>query len=80
MNKHHNSLDGIDVCGDRLIDEIERVLQVNSDITHISFIGYSQGGLILRYVIGRLYSEEYFSRIIPVVRALYVHFLYQLSF
>ncbi|GAX72937.1 hypothetical protein CEUSTIGMA_g392.t1 [Chlamydomonas eustigma] len=59
--------DGIDVCGERLITLIkERIETLASEesciVTHLSFIGYSMGGLITRYVVGKLEWEGSFSK------------------
>ena len=35
-------------------------------VTRISFIGYSLGGLINRYVIGKLYAKRFFDTIQPI--------------
>lgn len=70
-NQGYFTYDGIDVCGARLVHEIEDELAALSDqlkvnVTHISIIGYSLGGLISRYAIGLLYTSGLFDRIKPV--------------
>lgn len=59
--------DGIDVCGDRLVDRILSHLawleSVRKSVTRISFVGYSLGGLIVRYAIGKLFSQGLFNKI-----------------
>ncbi|KAJ3122921.1 hypothetical protein HK098_002327 [Nowakowskiella sp. JEL0407] len=73
LNGHRNlelkTYDGIDVCGDRFVDEIEdKIEEFNANgckVTKISFIGYSLGGLINRYVIGKLYVKGFFNNIKP---------------
>jgi hypothetical protein len=57
--------DGIDVCGERCVDLIiKTVAEIN--VVKISLIGYSLGGLIVRYVAGRLYHLGYFKQIQPM--------------
>jgi hypothetical protein len=56
--------DGIDACGERCVDLILKTIsEVN--MNRISFIGYSLGGLILRYVVGRLYHLRIFEQLKP---------------
>ncbi|KAG9290580.1 hypothetical protein G9A89_020950 [Geosiphon pyriformis] len=61
--------DGIDICGDRLIEEInEEINNLKEDgrkIIKFSIIGYSLGGLISRYAIGILHQEGFFKEIQP---------------
>lgn len=41
--------DGIDICGDRCIESIQKLVADTAEvIDKVSFIGYSLGGLILR--------------------------------
>jgi hypothetical protein len=51
--------DGIDVCGARLADEIEALLQMHSlpTGTRLSLLGHSLGGLITRHAIGVLFER-----------------------
>ncbi|EPS63333.1 hypothetical protein M569_11451, partial [Genlisea aurea] len=49
------SLDGVDVMGDRLSDEIVEVIKRKPSLTKISFVSHSVGGLVARYAIGKLY-------------------------
>ncbi|KAI8894006.1 putative serine esterase-domain-containing protein [Globomyces pollinis-pini] len=58
--------DGIDVCGQRVVSDIHQFLVDIPAVDRISFIGYSLGGLILRYAIGKLYSEGFFSKVKPI--------------
>ncbi|KAI8916087.1 putative serine esterase-domain-containing protein [Gorgonomyces haynaldii] len=57
------TFDGADVCGEKAVAEI---LKHSEDILTVSFIGYSQGGLILRYAIGKLYNLGFFKRVEPL--------------
>lgn len=49
------SLDGVDVMGERLGQEVLGVIKQKPNLRKISFIAHSVGGLVARYVIGRLY-------------------------
>jgi len=57
-NGRERTLAGIHVCGDRLVEELRRIVSSNLDLTQISFIAHSMGGLISRYAIGRLYDTK----------------------
>lgn len=59
-------IDGIDICGDRALIEIEAALAADNAISMVSLIGYSLGGLILRYVIGRMYFKKLFETVMPI--------------
>ncbi|KAI4962207.1 hypothetical protein J4E86_001239 [Alternaria arbusti] len=62
--------DGIDTGGERVAEEVERKLEelaeAGHDITKISVVGYSLGGLIARYAIGLLFRRCIFEKIQPV--------------
>ncbi|GIL71278.1 hypothetical protein Vretimale_2862 [Volvox reticuliferus] len=62
--------DGIDICGERLFQGVksahDNLVHQGTPPTHISFIGYCLGGLIARYVAGRLFSEGYFDHVTPL--------------
>ncbi|PIA28709.1 hypothetical protein AQUCO_06700019v1 [Aquilegia coerulea] len=49
------TLDGIDVMGERLAEEVVELIHRNPEARKISFVGHSMGGLVARYAIGRLY-------------------------
>ncbi|RWR87429.1 putative lipase [Cinnamomum micranthum f. kanehirae] len=49
------TLDGVDVMGERLAQEVIEVIQRKPKVRKISFIAHSIGGLVARYAIGRLY-------------------------
>ncbi|CAG8731580.1 7235_t:CDS:2, partial [Dentiscutata erythropus] len=74
LNAKHNTsdytYDGIDICGERLVKEINDEVNYINDknlykISKISFVGYSLGGLIARYAIGVLYNQGFFNEIDP---------------
>ncbi|KAK9070222.1 hypothetical protein SSX86_010622 [Deinandra increscens subsp. villosa] len=52
------TLDGVDVMGTRLADEVLSVIQRYPNLLKISFIGHSLGGLIARYAIAKLYTQD----------------------
>ncbi|GIL80454.1 hypothetical protein Vretifemale_9661, partial [Volvox reticuliferus] len=56
VNRLTDTYDGIDVCGQRLADEIRSVAASHPSLQRISVIGHSMGGLLLRYAIGVLYN------------------------
>ena len=70
LNTHINSgdhtYDGIDWCGERLVKdvykEVERVeTDEESMVAKLSLIGYSLGGLVVRYAAGVMYSDGFFG-------------------
>ncbi|CAI9278408.1 unnamed protein product [Lactuca saligna] len=62
VGSRHNSalatLDGIDVMGSKLADEVISMIERNPKVEKISFIGHSLGGLISRYAIAKLYTQN----------------------
>ncbi|KZV41070.1 hypothetical protein F511_14046 [Dorcoceras hygrometricum] len=52
------TLDGVDVMGERLAEEVLEVVKRKSDLRKISFIAHSVGGLVARYAIGILYRPR----------------------
>lgn len=66
----NHTYDGIDVCGDRLVDAIlQRIQQEKQEgrqVVKVSFIGYSLGGLILRYAAGKLLVMGVFNTVKPM--------------
>ncbi|KAL2863619.1 lipase ROG1 family protein [Aspergillus lucknowensis] len=69
-NTGNLTYDGVEVCGERLANEIEETLE-NSEtgghkIKKLSVIGYSLGGLIARYALGLLYSQGWLDKLEPV--------------
>ncbi|AQK41683.1 alpha/beta-Hydrolases superfamily protein [Zea mays] len=51
------TLDGVDVMGERLANEVLDVISRRPEITKISFLAHSVGGLAARYAIARLYRH-----------------------
>lgn len=51
------TLDGVDVMGDRLVEEILEVIKRRPGLQQISFVAHSVGGLVARYAIGKLYHS-----------------------
>ncbi|KAL7108555.1 hypothetical protein ACP275_06G119400 [Erythranthe tilingii] len=50
------TLDGVDVMGERLADEVLEVIKRKLRLRKISFVAHSVGGLVARYAIGKLYK------------------------
>ena len=50
--KQAQTYDGIDVCGERLADEMRRVVALHPRLERLSIVGHSMGGLISRYAAG----------------------------
>lgn len=60
-SKRNSSLltfNGVDVMGNRLANEVMSVIKRNPNLQKISFIGHSLGGLIARYAIAKLYTQD----------------------
>lgn len=55
------TFDGIDCCGDRLVTLVESIVEEHArqglTVAKISLIGYSLGGLICRYAVGKLFAS-----------------------
>jgi hypothetical protein len=70
-NSGLSTYDGIEVCGERVTNEIEENLEELAregiQVKKFSVIGYSLGGLVARYAIGLLYHRGLFDKIEPVV-------------
>ncbi|XP_020600196.1 putative lipase ROG1 [Phalaenopsis equestris] len=54
-NMHKLTLDGVDVMGERLAEEVADVINSKPELKKISFVAHSVGGLVARYAIGKLY-------------------------
>ncbi|XP_054787760.1 lipid droplet phospholipase 1 isoform X2 [Prosopis cineraria] len=52
------TLDGVDVMGERLAEEVIDVIQRKPNMRKISIVAHSVGGLVARYAIGRLYRSS----------------------
>jgi predicted esterase len=63
--------DGIELGGERVCLEIEEELEAirkkGGNITKLSIVGYSLGGLVARYAIGLLYAKGVLDQVEPVV-------------
>lgn len=57
QNAMFKTFDGIELIGYRTILEIARFVKQHEGINKISIVGYSMGGLVGRFVIGKLWSE-----------------------
>lgn len=52
------TLDGVDVMGQRLAEEVLNVIKEKPNLSKISFLTHSVGGLVARYAIGILYQPS----------------------
>ncbi|KAK9166102.1 hypothetical protein Scep_001293 [Stephania cephalantha] len=52
------TLDGIDVMGERLAEEVKLVIKSRPELQKISFVSHSLGGLVARYAIAKLYGKS----------------------
>ncbi|XP_028794539.1 putative lipase YOR059C [Neltuma alba] len=52
------TLDGVDVMGERLAEEVIDVIRRKPNMRKISIVAHSVGGLVARYAIGRLYRPS----------------------
>ncbi|GJP53612.1 hypothetical protein CLOM_g12766 [Closterium sp. NIES-68] len=50
------TVDGVDVVGNRLADEVRQVIRKNPQLRRISFIAHSLGGVLSRYAIAQMYA------------------------
>ncbi|SCV68157.1 BQ2448_278 [Microbotryum intermedium] len=72
LNEWTNTYDGIDICAERVVREIdqecERIAQDGGHVKRFSIVGYSLGGLVARYVLGLLESRSpsFFDDVKPV--------------
>lgn len=69
-NGYFKTFDGIEIVGDRIVREIKVFLKTRTEkelksLKWLSFISYSMGGLIARYVIGEMlpYLEKNYANI-----------------
>uniref|UniRef100_A0A8I7BJB7 DUF676 domain-containing protein n=1 Tax=Hordeum vulgare subsp. vulgare TaxID=112509 RepID=A0A8I7BJB7_HORVV len=56
-NMNTLTLDGVDVMGERLADEVLDVISRKPELSKISFLAHSVGGLVARYAIAKLYRH-----------------------
>ncbi|KVH98779.1 protein of unknown function DUF676, lipase-like protein [Cynara cardunculus var. scolymus] len=52
------TFNGVDVMGNRLANEVTSVIKRHPGLQKISFIGHSLGGLVARYAIAKLYTQD----------------------
>lgn len=71
-NSGNFTYDGIELGGERVCveieEEIESIRRKGGNITKLSIVGYSLGGLVARYAIGLLYAKGVLDKVEPVVR------------
>ncbi|KAI9304981.1 putative serine esterase-domain-containing protein [Cunninghamella echinulata] len=69
VNEGKYTYDGVDICGERLAkkikNSIKELAKKGKKVNKINVIGYSLGGLILRYSMGLLYQEGFFDKVKP---------------
>ncbi|XP_078438128.1 alpha/beta-Hydrolases superfamily protein isoform X2 [Wolffia australiana] len=51
------TLDGVDIMGERLAEEVCQIVIQKPELQKISFVAHSVGGLVARYAIGKLYER-----------------------
>lgn len=69
VNGGDHTYDGIDWCAERLVQDVYREVQRIEDdeegkeqrVTKISLVGYSLGGLVVRYAAGVMFSDGFFA-------------------
>lgn len=70
-NSGNYTYDGIELGGERVCVEIEEEIEAISrrggNITKLSIVGYSLGGLVSRYAIGLLHAKGVLDKVEPVV-------------
>ncbi|KAI9255220.1 putative serine esterase-domain-containing protein [Phascolomyces articulosus] len=69
-NEDKYTYDGVDICGNRLADNIQDHVKYladeeNKKVTKLILIGYSLGGLMARYAVGILGKNGFFDSIEP---------------
>ncbi|KAL6636998.1 hypothetical protein ACP70R_024570 [Stipagrostis hirtigluma subsp. patula] len=57
-NSATRTLNGVDVMGRRLADEVISIVERRPELRKISFVAHSLGGLIARYAIALLYESD----------------------
>ncbi|KAI1335393.1 DUF676-domain-containing protein [Xylariaceae sp. FL0016] len=69
-NSSSFTYDGIERGGERVCveieEELEKIKKDGGNITKISLVGYSLGGLVSRYAIGLLYAKGIFDQLEPI--------------
>merc|ERR1711991_652200 len=64
-NKFIKTYCGIRECGHRLYNECNKIINEIGP-THISFVGYSAGGLFIRYALSLFDQDGLFNRVVPM--------------
>ncbi|PRT55061.1 hypothetical protein B9G98_02681 [Wickerhamiella sorbophila] len=68
-NTGYFTYDGIDVCGTRVSSEIVSAIDsleaAGVSVDSLSLMGYSMGGLMVRYAAGVLYTQGLFDKVAP---------------
>ncbi|KAL8286209.1 hypothetical protein RQP46_004697 [Phenoliferia psychrophenolica] len=72
LNENTLTYDGIDLCAERVVEEIDlevkRIAEDGGTVKRFSIVGYSLGGLVARYALGLLESRtpSFFAEVRPV--------------
>ncbi|MEW5310964.1 MAG: hypothetical protein WDW38_002715 [Sanguina aurantia] len=70
VNEKNLTYDGVDICGTRVAslvqDTVASLAAQGQTVTHLSFVGYSLGGLYNRYAVGKLWAEGFFDAVVPL--------------
>lgn len=67
VNGGDRTYDGVDWCGERLVKEVYREIEELEKeeqgvvVERLSLIGYSLGGLVIRYAAGLMYADGFFK-------------------
>ncbi|TKY84528.1 hypothetical protein EX895_006430 [Sporisorium graminicola] len=66
VNSGDHTYDGIDWCGERLVKDVYREVgrierEEGAVVARCSLIGYSLGGLVIRYAAGVMYADGFFA-------------------
>lgn len=64
-NSGDRTYDGVDWCGERLTkevyEEVKRLEEEGEEVGKLSLIGYSLGGLVVRYAAGLMWADGFFE-------------------
>lgn len=66
VNAGDHTYDGVDWCGERLVKDVYREVErleteEEAMVGKVSLIGYSLGGLVIRYAAGLMYADGFFA-------------------
>lgn len=66
VNSGDHTYDGVDWCGERLVKDVYREVgriesEEEAEVGKVSLVGYSLGGLVVRYAAGVMYADGFFA-------------------